>query len=175
MSIHILDIVNLMLCMYRTSITFVIVCWANPRVRHVKRAYVFFFELWSSQPHIYSINSKFILEPQAIVRAALEFRNLVATSTLEPEFQGKGKARKPLCSTPYKYMFNTCRIPRSGKDVFYMYPSDSAGCNSILVIRKNRFYICDVADRDGKLISASQLEHQLETIKKMAESSQGST
>ena len=72
-------------------------------------------------------------------------------------------------------MFNTCRIPRSGKDVFYMYPSDSAGCNSILVIRKNRFYICDVADRDGKLISASQLEHQLETIKKMAESSQGST
>ena len=56
-----------------------------------------------------------------------------------------------------------------------MYPSDSTGCNSILVIRKNRFYICDVADRDGKLISASQLEHQLETIKKMAESSQGST
>ena len=112
-------------------------------------------------------------QASALVRAALEFRHLVATSTLEPDFQGRGKNRKPICSTPYKYMFNSCRIPRSGKDVFYMYPPNAPGCNSILVIRKNRFYICDVADRDGNLVSASALEKQLESIKAMADSKKG--
>eukprot|EP00939_MAST-03C_sp_MAST-3C-sp1_P003288 g3288.t1 len=107
----------------------------------------------------------------ALVRSALEFRRKVCSGILTP--QTEGKKRTPICSTAFKYMFNACRVPRSGSDVYYMYPHDAPGSNTILVIYKRQFYICQIADRQGKLHSANILEAQLRALVDSANSGSG--
>lgn len=110
-----------------------------------------------------------IRQASAIARAALAFRARVASGNLPPDFQGKGEKRKPLCSTPFKYLFNSCRIPRSGKDAYVVYPASSPGCDTVLVIRKNRFFVCDVTDSTGRLLSIEKIEEQLRRIVDLAD------
>ncbi|ETV98866.1 hypothetical protein H310_08365 [Aphanomyces invadans] len=68
--------------------------------------------------------------------ASMAFRNQVATGTRPPETLGKAKT--PMCSTAYKYMFNACRIPRRDADSYRIY--DPSTNHHVVVMRHNKFY-----------------------------------
>ncbi|KAI9146560.1 acyltransferase ChoActase/COT/CPT [Paraphysoderma sedebokerense] len=94
----------------------------------------------------------------SIVQAAMDFRKQVVTEELEPEMV-KDKA---LCSVQYKYMFNSCRIPKKPSDTVLTF--DPATHNHVAVVRKNQFYTFDLFHKDGRPLSTPEIEYQLNRV-----------
>ncbi|KAJ2001141.1 Carnitine O-acetyltransferase mitochondrial [Coemansia thaxteri] len=100
----------------------------------------------------------------AIIRAAWEFRQSVADGSLAPEMAGQA----PLCSHSYNFMFNATRIPTRPSDVEATY--DLAQNEHIVVARNNHFYALPLVHA-GQLLSAAEIERQLDRIVDEADSS----
>ncbi|KAK7539614.1 acyltransferase ChoActase/COT/CPT [Phyllosticta citribraziliensis] len=98
----------------------------------------------------------------ALTTAALEFKKLVDTKTLEPEYMKK----LPIAMSSYEFMFNCCRIPAKPSD--YPQKYDFAGNKHIVVIRKNQFFKVD-HELDGRQLNTSELEQQFKRIYQKAE------
>lgn len=97
----------------------------------------------------------------ALLRATMEFRQLIVNGTLEPEQLGPKKT--PVCATAYKYMFNACRIPHRGQDTYRLY--DPQMYNHIVVMRHNKFFQVDLMDHTTKkVLSMEQIAHQLSRV-----------
>ncbi|OAV96023.1 hypothetical protein PTTG_02303 [Puccinia triticina 1-1 BBBD Race 1] len=93
-----------------------------------------------------------------LVRAILEFRRLIVTEQLEPDF-----ARSvPLCMNGYKWLFNTCRYPSKPSDTAKKF--DPQSNNHLTVIRKGQFFELPVNKIDGSWLSEAELESQFEKI-----------
>ncbi|KAJ2742057.1 Carnitine O-acetyltransferase mitochondrial [Coemansia sp. BCRC 34301] len=107
---------------------------------------------------------KATLRAAAIVRAAWEFRRQVATRELAPETTKAGA----LCSYSYNYMFNATRVPKRPSDIEATY--DLAANEHIAVVRNNQFYALPLV-HDGQLLSAAEIEAQLDRIVEQADSS----
>ncbi|KAJ2515713.1 Carnitine O-acetyltransferase mitochondrial [Coemansia sp. RSA 1939] len=99
----------------------------------------------------------------AIVRAAWEFRRQVSTGELAPEMA----RTTPLCSYSYNYMFNATRIPVKPSDYEATY--DLATNERITVVRNNQFFDLQLV-HDGQLLSAAEIESQLDRIVEVADS-----
>ncbi|KAJ2761282.1 Carnitine O-acetyltransferase mitochondrial [Coemansia sp. BCRC 34490] len=99
----------------------------------------------------------------AIVRAAWEFRRQVSTGELAPEMA----RTTPLCSYSYNYMFNATRIPVKPSDYEATY--DLATNERITVVRNNQFFDLQLF-HDGQLLSAAEIESQLDRIVEVADS-----
>ncbi|KAI8615223.1 acyltransferase ChoActase/COT/CPT [Chytriomyces sp. MP71] len=94
-----------------------------------------------------------------IITAAMQFRKLLNNRShdLEPDM-----ARKtPLCSSQYRFLFNSCRIPQEREDTTRL--ADPSENNHIIVMRKNQFFVVEVVV-DGRQLSTSEIESQLELI-----------
>ncbi|KAJ2437950.1 Carnitine O-acetyltransferase mitochondrial, partial [Coemansia sp. RSA 2424] len=99
----------------------------------------------------------------ALVRAAWEFRRLVATRELAPETTKAGA----LCSYSYNFMFNATRVPRRPIDVEATY--DLAANEHIAVARNGQFFVLPLV-HGGQLLSAAEIEAQLDRIVAQADS-----
>ena len=93
----------------------------------------------------------------AITTAALEFKRLVDTGELEPEYMRK----QPMAMSSYEYMFNTSRVAASGADYPIQY--NPKRHQHIIVMRKNQFYKVST-HIDGKPLSAREFELQFSHI-----------
>ncbi|WPG97867.1 Hypothetical protein R9X50_00064900 [Acrodontium crateriforme] len=102
----------------------------------------------------------------AISFAALEFKRLVDTGALEPEYMKK----LPMAMSSYKYMFNCCRIPAKPSDYPKIYPPNEGA--HILAIHKGSFYKVPHV-HNGKQLSAKELESQFQKILKVGERGPG--
>ncbi|KAJ2877918.1 Carnitine O-acetyltransferase mitochondrial, partial [Coemansia aciculifera] len=100
----------------------------------------------------------------AIVRAAWEFRRQVATRSLAPETTKAGA----LCSYSYNFMFNATRVPKLPSDIEATY--DLASNEHIAVVRNNQFFALPLV-HNGQLLSAAEIEAQLDRIVEQADSS----
>ncbi|KAJ1947893.1 Carnitine O-acetyltransferase mitochondrial [Kickxella alabastrina] len=100
----------------------------------------------------------------AIVRAAWEFRRQVMTRELAPEATKAGA----LCSHTYNFMFNACRIPVRPSDTEATY--DLAQNQHIIVARNAQFYALELV-HDGQLLSAAEIEAQMDRIVCVADGS----
>lgn len=80
---------------------------------------------------------------------------------LEPE-KVKGQ---PLCMASYKYLFNATRVPTAPADIPLAYERD---LNHIVVLRNNRYFKIEVADR-GK----AEIAEALREVKKLADGKEG--
>ncbi|KAJ1837981.1 Carnitine O-acetyltransferase mitochondrial, partial [Coemansia sp. RSA 486] len=100
----------------------------------------------------------------AIVRAAWEFRRQLATRELAPEMA----RTTPLCSYSYNYMFNATRIPKRPTDYEATY--DLAQNEHFAVVRNNQFFIVQMV-HNGQLLTAAEIESQLDRIVAEADSS----
>ncbi|KAJ3062174.1 Carnitine O-acetyltransferase mitochondrial [Podochytrium sp. JEL0797] len=96
----------------------------------------------------------------------MAFRELVVTEQLEPDMARKA----PLCSHQYRYLFNSTRIPKIPEDVTRN--SDPATNNHIIVMRNNQFYVLELVV-EGRQLSTSEIEGQLQKIYKSAGTSKG--
>ncbi|CEI96148.1 Putative Carnitine O-acetyltransferase [Rhizopus microsporus] len=93
----------------------------------------------------------------AITTAALEFKKLIVTKTLEPEY-AKGE---PMCMDSYKYMFNNCRIAHKPSDLKATF--DPIKNTHIIAIRKNKFYFIDTV-YNGQQLSTKEFEQQFQRV-----------
>lgn len=99
----------------------------------------------------------------AISTVALEFKKMVDSKSLEPEYMRK----QPMCMDSYKYMFNTCRIPKKPADEPLIYPASEH--KHFVVIRKNRFFKV-LHEVDGVQLNAQELEAQFNRVYEIANS-----
>ncbi|KAK9365743.1 acyltransferase ChoActase/COT/CPT [Lipomyces kononenkoae] len=95
----------------------------------------------------------------AIVTAALEFKRLIDTKELEPEYL----KNLPMCMDSYKWMFNASRVAAPGKDYPVKFSSLAPENKNIIVIRKNRLYLVP-HEVDGVRLSTAELEIQIQKI-----------
>jgi carnitine O-acetyltransferase len=94
----------------------------------------------------------------ALSSAALTFKDMVDTKTLEPEYMKKN----PVCMDAYKWMFNVCRVPvKDGVDQTVTYQDGKH--EHIIAIRKNRFYKIP-HQVNGRRITAGELEAQFQAV-----------
>ncbi|TFA97421.1 Carnitine O-acetyltransferase [Trichoderma ghanense] len=98
----------------------------------------------------------------AITSSVLEFKKLVDSGTLEPEYM-KGL---PICMDSYKWMFNASRVAARPAD--YPVKFSPAENKHFVAIRKNQFFKVphEVA---GKQLNTSELEQQFNRIYQVAE------
>ncbi|KAM6218160.1 carnitine O-palmitoyltransferase 2, mitochondrial [Rhynchocyon petersi] len=66
----------------------------------------------------------------------------------------------PLDMSQYFRLFNSTRLPRPGRDE--LFTDDKA--RHLLVLRKGHFYVFDVLDKDGNVVSASEIKAHLKYI-----------
>lgn len=66
----------------------------------------------------------------------------------------------PLDMSQYFRLFNSTRLPRPCRDE--LFTDDKA--RHLLVLRKGHFYVFDVLDQDGKIVSASEIQAHLKYI-----------
>ncbi|KZV70168.1 acyltransferase ChoActase/COT/CPT [Peniophora sp. CONT] len=93
-----------------------------------------------------------------LVKAMLPFRALVETEQLAPETV-KGA---PLCMASYKWLFHSSRYPVKPSDTATKF--DPATHDHVIFVRKNRFYEVSLKGKDGKEVSAADLEAQVQSI-----------
>ncbi|KAL7478282.1 hypothetical protein ACHAW6_004054 [Cyclotella cf. meneghiniana] len=99
-----------------------------------------------------------ILRASSLLYSAAQYRKLVATGALP--FEAIGKAKTPLCSVAYKYMFNACRIPRKEQDTYRIY--DPALHRHVIVACGGQFYSFDFVDENGDPLPVRVLEDRLQ-------------
>ena len=102
----------------------------------------------------------------AILTAVAEYRKLVCSGSLPAETIGRKNPKTPLCSTAFKYMFHSCRIPRREADVYKIYdPSRYQHC---IVAIKGQFFSMNFVDDKEDPMSISTIERGLRLCLTMA-------
>ncbi len=103
----------------------------------------------------------------AMLFATGEFRKRVCSGTLPAD--KIGKKQTPLCSAPYKYMFNACRIPQRDQDSYRVY--DPSRYTHAIVARNGHFFSIDIVHpRSGEPLPVELLETQLKECMQLADS-----
>ncbi|TLS28851.1 hypothetical protein PpBr36_01238 [Pyricularia pennisetigena] len=97
----------------------------------------------------------------AITTAALEFKKMVDSGTLEPEYMKK----LPICMDSYKWMFNASRV--AAKPADYPVKFEAAQHKYIVAVRKNRFYKIE-HEVGGRQLNTSELEAQFRRVYELA-------
>lgn len=98
----------------------------------------------------------------AISTAVLEFKKMVDSKTLEPEYMKK----LPICMDSYKWMFNASRVPAKPAD--YPVKFDPSEHKHIIVIRKNQFFKV-MHEVDGRQLNTTELEAQFRRVYELAQ------
>lgn len=109
-----------------------------------------------------------VMRGASILFAAAEFRKMVADGALPCETIGRKEPKTPLCSTPFKYMFHACRVPKREHDVVKLY--DPSQHTHAIVARKGQFFSVDFVDKQtGNPLPVTVLEERLDEIVKEAD------
>ena len=100
----------------------------------------------------------------AISTAVLEFKKMVDSGSLEPEYMKK----LPMAMSSYEWMFNCSRVPKKPADTSVKYPFREN--QHIIVVRKNQFW--KVPHMVGGIqLNTSELEQQFQRVYEKAERS----
>ncbi|PSS06556.1 hypothetical protein PHLCEN_2v3614 [Hermanssonia centrifuga] len=103
----------------------------------------------------------------SLIKALLPFRALVESKQLEPE-----KVRgMPLSMDSYKWLFHACRYPLKPSDTARKF--NPAKHNHVVFIRKNKFFKVALVDKEGRELSAAELEAQIDMVIKLAGDEKG--
>jgi carnitine O-acetyltransferase len=98
----------------------------------------------------------------AITTAALEFKKMVDSGSLEPEYMKK----LPIAMSSYEWMFNCSRVPKEGSDTSVKFNFKEN--QHIVVVRKNQFWKVP-HEIDGKQLNTAELELQFQRIYEKAD------
>ncbi|XP_045918899.1 carnitine O-acetyltransferase-like [Micropterus dolomieu] len=90
----------------------------------------------------------------------LELKTMISNDALPVEYM-KGK---PLCMKQYEQLISSCRIPGLKEDSLVFYGRSSNPPKHITVVHNNQFFVLDVYNSVGTLMTVDQLCVQLERI-----------
>ena len=103
-----------------------------------------------------------ILRGAAAILSAAEVRRRVCSGQAPCDKVGEA----PLCSAGYKYIFNSCRIPRKSSDTFRMY--DPGLHKHCIVASRGYFFEVDVLDEEANPLPYNVVVDRLEKCESMA-------
>jgi hypothetical protein len=107
----------------------------------------------------------------AVLHAVAEYRLQVCSGAMAQESIGRPPKSTPLCSTAFKYMFNSCRIPHREMDSYKMH--DPSQHTHVIIARHNQFYSMDFVDAQTQHpLPLKTLENGLHKIVQMADDNQ---
>ena len=95
----------------------------------------------------------------AILIAVAEYRKRVCSGSMPVESVGRNPSKTPLCSTAFKYMFHSCRIPREKADEYKIY--DPGHYQHCIVAVKGQFFAIDFVNDQNDPLPISVLESGL--------------
>lgn len=106
-----------------------------------------------------------VMDPQAARAADLAmrmcaFRDAWKRGAIAQEVVGRNKT--PLCSAAYKYLFNSCRVPARGTDVYALY--DPLEHHHIVVFHRGLPFKIETVTASGEPLGASALEAHFQAI-----------
>ncbi|XP_045918898.1 carnitine O-acetyltransferase-like [Micropterus dolomieu] len=90
----------------------------------------------------------------------LELKTMIINDALPVEYM-KGK---PLCMKQYEQLISSCRIPGLKEDSLVFYGRSSNPPKHITVVHNNQFFVLDVYNSVGTLLTVDQLCVQLQRI-----------
>ena len=102
----------------------------------------------------YNYGSMISRAAQICYHAAM-FKQLLVAEQLPPDMNKD----KPMCMQQYKFLFNTCRVPKPVADIVHSY--DPKKNHHIVVIRNNQFYQFSLKQSAEGLISVENIEKNL--------------
>ena len=108
-----------------------------------------------------------ITRAAAVLTALAESRKLICSGAMPAESVGE----QPLCSTGFKYLFHSTRIPQPHQDKYHIY--DPSLFNHVIVACKGEFFKVDFVDTAGDPLPLSVLEQRLQQCVSLAEKSAG--
>lgn len=95
-----------------------------------------------------------------------EFRKQVCSGAYPKEVIGRNKTA--LCSTPFKYMFNACRIPQLEQDSYRIY--DPSQYTHAVITRNGHFFSIEIVHPEtGEPLPVETLEAQVQKCVEMAD------
>ncbi|KAF3095444.1 Carnitine O-acetyltransferase mitochondrial, variant 2 [Orbilia oligospora] len=97
----------------------------------------------------------------AVVTAALEFKKMTDSGSLEPEYMRKA----PISMDSYQYMWNCSRIPAKPADYPQKYNHEEH--KYFIAIRKNQFFKIE-HEVNGQQLSTAELEQQFKRVYELA-------
>ena len=100
-----------------------------------------------------------------VLKAAWEYRQMIASRTLPQETIGKAKT--PLCSTGFKYLFHTSRIPNLVQDSYKLH--DPSIYTHAVVAHRGHFFVLPLVDNQGQEYSLPALETALRQCQIMSQ------
>jgi carnitine O-acetyltransferase len=107
----------------------------------------------------------------AVLHALAESRRQICSGSMLQESVG-GNAEQHLCSTGFKYLFHSCRIPQPHQDVFHIHdPSLYQHC---IVASKGQFYRVEFVDKTGDPLPLTVLEQRLQACVELSSKQQSS-
>lgn len=102
-----------------------------------------------------------------------EFRKQICSGSFPQRTIGRKEPKTPLCSVAYKYMFNSCRIPRREQDSYRIYdPSRHKHC---VVACKGSYFAVDFMDDNGEPLPLSIIENRLQRCVELANNMDANT
>ena len=105
-----------------------------------------------------------------LLQNSAKFAKLTRQGALAPEIIGKSNPTV-LCSTQYKYLFASCRIPCPREDAYRLYFDPFSGISiprHAIVACRGHFYAIPVLTKEGKVVSTQSLERLLSDCRKNA-------
>ncbi len=108
-----------------------------------------------------------ITRAAGVLTALAESRKLICSGEMAAETIGS----VPLCSTGFKYLFHSTRIPQPQQDKYHIY--DPSVFNHVIVSCKGEFFKVDFVDNAGDPLPLSVLEHRLQQCVSLAEEAAG--
>ena len=95
----------------------------------------------------------------AVLQTAALFAETIQDGSRDADFMQNRKLKTavPLCSSQYKYIFSSCRIPRETQDGYRVYKAQQ---HAIVVLR-GQFYRIPITDQTGTVLSRRILESLL--------------
>jgi len=97
-----------------------------------------------------------IARAAAALTAMAESRKLICSGSMPYEHI----SQHPLCSTGFKYLFHSTRIPQSNQDAYYLY--DPSIVDHVVVACKGEFFKVKFVDDAGDPLSLQVLEQRLQ-------------
>ncbi|XP_071342918.1 carnitine O-acetyltransferase-like [Trachinotus anak] len=94
------------------------------------------------------------------IMALLKVKTMIDNDTLPVDYMGG----KPLCMKQYDWVLSSCRIPGLKTDSLVFHAKSSNPPKHISVVHNCQFFVLDVYNSDGALLTVDQLYIQLERI-----------
>jgi carnitine O-acetyltransferase len=126
----------------------------------------YFFQLQDDPTCFVGDGNVQIKRGAALLWHMAEYRYQVCSGSKPAETLGKNKT--PLCSTAFKYMFHSCRIPQKDQDFYTIY--DPSRHTHAIVACKGHFFAIDFLDKQGNVVPVSVLEERLHQCVEFANS-----